>query len=86
MVERIDALTRLNRQRGLTQMMANHTIYDLRLPTSEATATAWILVERSAMVFPSRPGLGRDGESAGGVRHVHRGDLNDRGLVHRGWL
>jgi hypothetical protein len=32
-------------------MMATHTMKDLRLLTSEATAKAWGLVERSAMVF-----------------------------------
>ena len=51
MVDRIGALTRLSRQRGLAQMMATHTVNDLRLPTSEATAEAWGFVERSAMVF-----------------------------------
>ena len=32
-------------------MLATHTMKDLRLPTSEATAKAWGFVERSAMVF-----------------------------------
>ena len=51
MVDRIDALTRLNRQRGLGQVMLTHTMNDLRLSTEEATAKAWGFVERSAMVF-----------------------------------
>lgn len=51
MVDRIDALTRLNRQRGLAQIMITHTMNDLRMPTEDATAKAWGFVERSAMVF-----------------------------------
>lgn len=51
MVDRIDALTRLNRQRGLGQVMVTHTMNDLKLDNDAATATAWGFVERSAMVF-----------------------------------
>ena len=51
MVDRIDALTRLNRQRGLAQIMITHTMADLVMPTDDATAKAWGFVERSAMVF-----------------------------------
>ncbi len=51
MVDRIDALTRLNRQRGIAQMMITHTMNDLRMPTEDATAKAWGFVERAAMVF-----------------------------------
>ena len=51
MVDRIDALTRLNRQRGLAQIMITHTMADLVMPTEADTAKAWGFVERSAMVF-----------------------------------
>jgi hypothetical protein len=59
---------------------------DLRLPTSEATAKAWCFVERSAMVFLG----GLAPAEMGNLREVFamslRGDLDDRGLVHRGRL
>lgn len=51
MVDFVDALTRLNRQRGLGQAMITHTMVDLKLPTESDTAKAWGFVERSAMVF-----------------------------------
>lgn len=51
MVDRIDAITRLNRQLLLPQIMCTHTMNDLKLATEEATQKAWGFVERSEMVF-----------------------------------
>lgn len=51
MVFFIDALTRLNRQRGLGQIMITHTMNDLELASEHLTKIAWGFVERSAMVF-----------------------------------
>ncbi|WP_213283461.1 hypothetical protein [Cellulomonas hominis] len=51
MVYFIDALTRLNRQRGIGQIMITHTMNDLRLESEHLTSIAWGFVERSAMVF-----------------------------------
>lgn len=51
MVYRVDALTRLNRQRLLAQIMITHTMNDLKLPTEAMTSIAWGFVERSAMVY-----------------------------------
>lgn len=51
MVFFVDALTRLNRSRGIAQMMITHTMNDLKLATDELTSIAWGFVERSAMVF-----------------------------------
>lgn len=51
MVDRIDAITRLNRQLLLPQIMCTHTMNDLKLATEEATSKAWGFVERSEMVY-----------------------------------
>lgn len=51
MIEFIDALTRLNRQRGLGQAMATHTMSDLDMGDEKLTKRAWGFVERSAQVF-----------------------------------
>lgn len=51
MVNPIDSLTRLNRNKALGQIMVTHTMNDLKLGTEEATLKAWGFVERSAMVF-----------------------------------
>lgn len=51
MVEFIDALSRLNRNRGLAQAMATHTMDDLDLGDEKLTKQAWGLVTRSALVF-----------------------------------
>lgn len=51
MVDFVDGLTRLNRQRGLGQAMITHTMDDLKLPDPTDTAKAWGFVERAAMVF-----------------------------------
>lgn len=64
MVERIDALTRLNRQRGLGQIMVTHTMNDLKLDTEADTAKAWGFVERSAMVFLGGLGMQEMGNLA----------------------
>ncbi|MFB7800417.1 MULTISPECIES: hypothetical protein [unclassified Isoptericola] len=47
----VDALTRLNRQRGIGQALITHTMNDLRLAQQHLTEIAWGFVERSAMVF-----------------------------------
>ncbi|MGO3070590.1 MAG: hypothetical protein ACTIID_03450 [Brevibacterium linens] len=51
MVHFLDALTRLNRQRGLAQIMCTHTMSDLKLSSAHLTEIAWGFVERSAQVF-----------------------------------
>ncbi|GAA0207439.1 ATPase [Glutamicibacter creatinolyticus] len=51
MVHFIDTITRLNRGRGIGQVMITHTMNDLRLSKEHLTATAWGFVERSALVF-----------------------------------
>ena len=51
MVDFVDALTRLNRNRGLGQAMITHTMDDLKLPSETDTVKAWGFLERSAMVF-----------------------------------
>ncbi len=51
MVDRVDAITRLNRQKGLGQIMITHTMNDLKLADEAATFKAWGFVERSEMVF-----------------------------------
>lgn len=51
MVDRVDALTRLNRQRGVGMAMISHTMSDLlALPTEEDRMKARGFVERSGMV------------------------------------
>ncbi|UZJ27021.1 hypothetical protein RHODO2019_18695 (plasmid) [Rhodococcus antarcticus] len=51
MVDRVDAITRLNRQKMLGQLLITHTMNDLKLSDATATAKAWGFVERSEMVF-----------------------------------
>lgn len=52
MVDRVDALTRLNRQRGVGVAMISHTMSDLlALPTPEDRMKARGFVERSGMVI-----------------------------------
>jgi hypothetical protein len=51
MVFFLDALTRLNRSRGIGQIMATHTMNDLKLSTQELSDIASGFVERAAMVF-----------------------------------
>ncbi|MFF2277924.1 hypothetical protein [Agromyces sp. NPDC058126] len=51
MVYFLDALTRLNRQRGIAQAMITHTMNDLELASEELSTIARGFVERSAMVF-----------------------------------
>jgi len=51
MVDRVDAITRLNRQKMLGQLLITHTMNDLKLTDPTATAKAWGFVERSEMVF-----------------------------------
>lgn len=51
-VDRVDALTRLNRQRGVGMAMISHTMSDLlALPTDEDRMKARGFVERSGMVI-----------------------------------
>lgn len=51
LVQRIDALTRLNRQRGVGQIMITHTVSDLELADAHETAMAKGFIERSAIVI-----------------------------------
>jgi hypothetical protein len=51
MVDRVDELTRLNRQKVLGQVLITHTMNDLKLDSHAATLKAWGFVERSEMVF-----------------------------------
>ena len=51
MVHFIDAITRLNRGRGIGQIMVTHTMKDLKLSEQHLTDVASGFVERSAMVF-----------------------------------
>jgi hypothetical protein len=51
MVHFVDALTRLNRTRGIGQAMCTHTMNDLEMATEQLTKLAWGFVERSAMVY-----------------------------------
>lgn len=51
MVDRVDALTRLNRNRGVGQAMITHTLSDLTLPDASDTAKARGFVERAGMVI-----------------------------------
>lgn len=52
MVDRVDSLTRLNRQEGVGQAMISHTMSDLQaLPAEEDRAKARGLVERAGMVI-----------------------------------
>lgn len=52
MVDRVDALTRLNRQRGVGMAMISHTMSDLlALPSEEDRMKARGFVERSGMVI-----------------------------------
>ena len=52
MVDRVDALTRLNRQRGVGMAMISHTMSDLQaLPSEEDRMKARGFVERSGMVI-----------------------------------
>ena len=67
LVDRVDELTRLNRQRALAQALITHTMKDLQMPSAELTAKARGFVERSAMLI------------LGGLSAAEFGDL---GLVH----
>ncbi len=51
MVDRVNAITRLNRARMIGQLLITHTMDDLVLSTEAATRKAWGFVERSEMVF-----------------------------------
>ncbi|NYJ76454.1 hypothetical protein [Allobranchiibius huperziae] len=51
MVDRVNAITRLNRARMIGQLLITHTMDDLTLATEDATKKARGFVERSEMVF-----------------------------------
>jgi len=51
MVERVNEITRLNRQMGIGQIMCTHTMNDLRMGDDRLTDIAFGFVERSSMVF-----------------------------------
>ncbi|MDQ4504450.1 hypothetical protein [Sinomonas sp. ASV322] len=50
-VYRINTITKVNRQKGLGQIMITHSMKDLELSTTERTKMAFGFVERSSMVF-----------------------------------
>jgi len=50
-VYRINTITKINRQKGLGQIMITHSIKDLELSTPETTKMARGFVERSSMLF-----------------------------------
>lgn len=50
-VYRINEITKVNRTKGLGQLMITHSMKDLRLSTEETTKMAMGFVERSSMVF-----------------------------------
>lgn len=58
MVDRIDALTRLNRQFGVGQAMITHTMHDLEGLPEEDRAKARGFVERAGMPHLWRPPTG----------------------------
>jgi hypothetical protein len=65
-VNRIDALTRLNRERGVGQVLISHTMSDLvALPTEEDRMKAKGFVERAGMVI------------CGGLPRAEMSQLND---------
>jgi len=51
MVRFIDRITRLNRGRGIAQVMITHTMNDLKLRSEHLTDIAWGFVERAAMTM-----------------------------------
>lgn len=51
LVQRIDSLTRLNRQRGVGQIMITHTVSDLELQHPHESAMAKGFIERSEIVI-----------------------------------
>lgn len=51
MVRFIDRITRLNRGRGIAQVMITHTMNDLKLQSEHLTDIAWGFVERAAMTM-----------------------------------
>lgn len=50
-VYRINTITKVNRQKGLGQIMITHSMKDLELSTPERTAIALGFMERSSMLF-----------------------------------
>lgn len=51
MIDRVDTITRINRELGLGQIMATHTMSDLEMDSEKQTKQAWGFVERSSLVF-----------------------------------
>jgi len=77
MVDRVDEITRLNRQKVLGQVLITHTMDDLELADAAATKKAWGFVERSEMVFLG--GLA-DGEM-GNLRKVFAMSAAETGMI-----
>jgi len=77
MVDRVDEITRLNRQKVLGQVLITHTMDDLELADADATKKAWGFVERSEMVFLG--GLA-DGEM-GNLRKVFAMSSAETGMI-----
>src|SRR5699024_12656919 len=72
MVYFVDALTRLNRGRGMGQVLITHTMNDLQLSEPALTKVAWGFVGRSEMVYLG----GLVPEEMGNLREVF--DLSSR--------
>lgn len=76
MVYFIDSLTRLNRGRGMGQILITHTMKDLKLSNDALTSIAWGFVSRSEMVFLG----GLDADEMGNLRDVF--DLSRTEVEH----
>lgn len=90
LVDRVNALTRLDRQRGVGLAMVTHTIGDLlALPTEEDRIKAKGFVERSGMVVCAGLPAGRDaptlpgGGADGGREAAARGLVDAPGVGQR---
>ena len=77
LVDRIDEITRLNRQRLLAQVLITHTMKDLQLGTPDLTAKARGFVERSALLVLG----GLSTSEFGDLAAVHEFSALERRLI-----
>ena len=77
LVDRIDEITRLNRQRLLAQVLITHTMKDLQLGTADLTAKARGFVERSALLVLG----GLSTAEFGDLAAVHEFSVLERRLI-----